>query len=209
MSAQAHSRTRPAAHAVTAGLLAGLSLAPAPAVRAETLFLDLDPAHTQVMFSADHLGLSFTWGWFTQVSGRMVLDTDRPQTVTLDVRVAVASLDTGLPARDRNLLGSAWFDAATHPQMRFTATGFERTGDTEGILTGDLTLRDVTRPVRLEVRFNGRAREPFSLRRERFGFSARGDLKRSAFGMDFGTDLVGDAVTLRIEAEFLRDIDER
>lgn len=191
-----------------AGLLAASLLAATPAA-ADTKFLRFDAGHTHIMFGATHLGLSTTYGEFEAFEGRVVLDTDRPENVVVEVTVDVTSLDSGLPARDENLLGGSWFDAAAHPQMTFTATGFEQTGDTTGILTGDLALRGVTGPVRLDVTFNGTARDPFSSRNIRWGFSARGTLSRSAFGMDFGTDFVGDEVTLMIETELLETPDDR
>ena len=192
-----------------AGLaILALVLATAPAA-ADTKFLSFDPGHTHIMFAATHLGLSTTYGEFETFEGRVVLDTDRPETVVVEVRVDVASLDTGLAARDRNLLGGSWFDAAAHPEMTFSATGFERTGEATGVLTGNLTLLGVTKPVSLDVTFNGSARDPFSSRYIRWGFSARGAISRRAFGMDFGSSFVGDEVRLTIETELLETADDR
>ena len=177
--------------------------------RADTKFLSFDRGHTHIMFAATHLGLSTTYGEFEDFDGRVVLDTNRPNTVVVEVAVQIASLDSGLAARDENLLGRQWFDADTHPVMTFVATGFQRTGETTGILTGDLTLKGVTRPIDLNVTFNGTERDPFSVRKIRWGFSATGSLSRSAFGMDFGSAFVGDEVSLLIETELIETRDER
>ena len=92
--------------------------------------------------------------------------------------------------------------------MTFTSTGLERTGDSTGVLTGDLTLLGVTRPVTLDVVFNGTASDPFSSRKTRWGFSASGAIKRSEFGMDFGLGFVSDDINLMIETELLQSADE-
>ncbi len=176
--------------------------------RSETVFLDFDPGHSHILFSVMHLDLSRTYGEFEAFDGRVVLDVDRPENVIVEVTIDVASLDSGLPARDENLMGGSWFDVEDHPTMTFTSTGLERTGDSTGVLTGDLTLLGVTRPVTLHVKFNGTASDPFSSRKTRWGFSASGAIKRSEFGMDFGLGFVSDDINLMIETELLQSADE-
>lgn len=188
-------------------MVAGMTALPVQ-LRAETLFLTLDPQHTHVMFSVMHLGLARTHGTFDKVEGRAVVDRNRPESAVVEVMIDVASLDSGLDARDANLMGGSWFDAEDHPRMSFTATGFDPSGEAAGLLTGDLTLRGVTRPVMLEVTYNGSAGDPFSSRKTRHGFTATGMIRRSDFGMDFGLDFVGDEITLTIDTEFLQDTEE-
>ncbi|WP_422007277.1 YceI family protein [Pyruvatibacter mobilis] len=188
-------------------MMAGVMVLPLP-LRAETLFLTLDPQHTHVMFSVMHLGLARTHGTFDKVEGRAVVDRNRPESAVVEVNIDIASLDSGLDARDANLMGGSWFDAEDHPRMSFAATGFDPSGEAAGVLTGDLTLRGVTRPVTLEVTYNGSAGDPFSSRKTRHGFTATGVIRRSDFGMDFGLDFVGDEITLTIDTEFLQDTEE-
>lgn len=188
-------------------VLAALLTVSAPA-RAETVFLSFDPGHTHILFNVMHLELSRTYGEFEAFDGRVVLDVNRPENVVVEVTIDVASLDSGLAARDENLMGGSWFDVDDHPTMTFTSTGFEPTGDDTGQLTGDLTLLGVTRPVVLDVAFNGTASDPFSSRKTRWGFSASGAIKRSDFGMDFGLGFVGDDVNLLIETELLQSADD-
>jgi len=176
--------------------------------RAETVFLEFDPGHTHILFNVMHLGLSRTYGEFEGFEGRVVLDVDRPEKVVVEITIDVASLDSGLAARDENLMGGSWFDVDEHPTMTFASTGFEQTGEDAGLLTGDLTLLGVTRPVSLDVAFNGTAGDPFSSRKTRWGFSASGSIKRSDFGMDFGLSFVGDDINLMIETELLQSTDD-
>lgn len=175
---------------------------------ASTKFLTFIKGNTHIKFTADHLGLSRTYGEFIEFDGRVVIDTARPSTTVVEVTVDIASLDSGLAARDEMLLGNLWLDAQTHPTMSFSATSFEQLSDKTGKLTGDLTLRGVTQPLVLDVIFNGTASDPFSANRTRWGFSASGTLNRSDFGMDFGLGLVGDEVDLIIEAELLESRDD-
>ena len=188
-------------------MMASVMTLPLP-LRAETLFLTLDPQHTHVMFSVMHLGLARTHGTFDKVEGRAVVDRNQPQSAVVEVMIDVASLDSGLDARDANLMGGSWFDAEDHPRMNFVATGFDPSGEAAGVLTGDLTLRGVTRSVTLDVTYNGSAGDPFSSRKTRHGFTATGVIRRSDFGMDFGLDFVGDEITLTIDTEFLQDTDD-
>lgn len=189
--------------ALIAAVLVGLSPA-----RSETVQLDFDPGHTHIMFSVMHLGLSRTYGEFEKFEGRAVLDVDRPEGVVVELTIDVASLDSGLKARDDNLMGGSWFDVDDHPTMTFTATGLDVTSETTGKLSGDFTLLGETRPIVLDVAFNGTASDPFSSRTTRWGFSASGAIKRSDFGMDFGLSFVGDDITLVIETELLQRDDE-
>ncbi|MGD1935564.1 MAG: YceI family protein [Candidatus Phaeomarinobacter sp.] len=184
-------------------VVAALVWLSAPA-RSETVFLEFDPGHTHIMFSVMHLGLSRTYGEFEDAEGRVVLDANRPQNAVVELTIDVASLDSGLVARDENLMGGSWFNVDDHPTMTFKATGVDVMSDTAATLTGDLTLLDITRPVSLDVTFNGTASDPFSSRTTRWGFSASGVIKRSDFGMDFGLSFVGDEITLIIETELLK-----
>lgn len=176
--------------------------------RAETVFLEFDKNHSHLMFSVGHLGLSQTFGEFEDFEGRVVLDTDRLGTVVVEVTVDVASLDSGLKARDDNLMGGSWFDVGDFPTMTFVSRSFAQTDENAGTLTGDLTLLGVTRPVMLEVVFRGKAGDPFSAKKTRWGFAATGAIKRSDFGMDFGLDFVSDDIELILETELLQIDDD-
>ena len=170
----------------------------------------LDPAHASLLFSVGHLGFSNYTAGFDTLEGTLQLDPAAPETAQLDVTVNVASLDLPTPPLGfrEELLGPNFFDADRFPQITFRSTGITRTGEATADVTGDLTLHGVTQPVTLQMTFNGNSTagqfEPWA----RIGFSAVGEISRSAFGMGYGVPPEGstigvfDTVTLRIETEW-------
>lgn len=170
----------------------------------------LDASHASLIFRVDHLGFSRYTGRFGTFDATLELDPASPSAARLEARVDAASLGIENPPpgfRDE-LLSAVWLDAIGHPQIVFHSTAVEPTGPTTARVTGDLSFRGATQPVTLDVTFNGGyAGHPMDPN-ARIGFSARGTLARSAFGMTAGipapgsTMGVGDAVELIVEAEF-------
>jgi len=163
----------------------------------------LDPDHTTVLFKVDHLGFSTYIGRFDTVDATLDFDPERPRDARLDVVIETASVDVNLPAFEAELAGPDWFDSARFPQARFVSTAIEVTGEARGRVVGALTLRGVTRPATLDVTFNGGATN-FATGLYTLGFAAEATLSRSAFGIDRLVPAIGDAVTLEIHAEFVR-----
>ncbi|KZY43715.1 hypothetical protein A3731_10860 [Roseovarius sp. HI0049] len=170
----------------------------------------LDPYHSTLVFSVSHLGFSDYVMSFDTFDAALELDPADPGKAALSVSVDPASLDVPRPPEGfmEELMGESWLNAGAHPEISFTSTGIEMTGGEAAMVTGDLTLLGVTKPVTLEVTFNGGyAGHPFDPN-ARIGFSAEGSFNRSDFGMGYGipapgtTMGVGDAVTVRIETEF-------
>jgi polyisoprenoid-binding protein YceI len=173
----------------------------------------LDPSHTSVTFEVRHIGLTNFTAGFDKMSGELNFDPANPAAMTVSAELTVASLDLPAPPAGFHdeLMGPVWFNAAAHPIIRFRSTRVEPTGARTARVTGDLTLRGVTRPIVLEVRYNGGypkgAVDPAA---DRIGFSAQAVVKRSEFGMAIGvpapgSDIgVGDEVKVRIETEFAR-----
>ncbi len=164
----------------------------------------LDPTHARVNWSLSHAGLSQYTARFDDVSGSLDFDPQNPEASRLDIRIDPKSVSTGLPDFDEILANSGnYFDSDRHPEIRFVSTEIKKTTDTTGQVTGDLTLRGVTKPVTLDVTFNG-AGKSFGHPGDTLGFSARGKFLRSDFGMDYLIKLagIGDEITLQIEAEF-------
>jgi polyisoprenoid-binding protein YceI len=166
----------------------------------------IDPAHTSLAFSVRHL-MSRVRGSFSDVSGQIVTDRN-PSRCQVTAAIALASVNTGNPMRDDHLRSPDFFDIGHTPQMTFTSTALRPAGAAEAgwVLTGDLTIRDVTRPVELEVDFLGT--DPAGLQGEtRIGFAARGTISRRDFGITFGLAadgtkiVVGDKVDITIDAE--------
>lgn len=181
------------------GMLAALALfAAAPAALAQETFV-LDPAHTQVAFSIDRFGFNRVLGRFEQVSGAIVLDEANPENSSVTAEVQMASVSAGDAVRDDHLRGERWLNVAAHPVMSFRSTSVRRTGETTAEVTGDLTLMGVTHPLTLNVTLNRIGESP-SNRRRAAGFSATGTLSRSQFGIAIAPQLIGDEVTITIEA---------
>jgi polyisoprenoid-binding protein YceI len=163
----------------------------------------IDPAHTTVGFAVRHL-MSKVHGTFSEVSGQIVTGPD-PSGSTATVVIAVSSVSTGNDMRDNHLRSADFFDAERYPAMTFASRTL-RPADGCWVLSGELTIRDVARPVDLEVDFLGT--DPTGLQGEqRIGFSARAAISRRDFGITFGlaTDgtkiVVGDTVNITLDVQ--------
>lgn len=163
----------------------------------------IDPNHTHVLFLVDHLGFSKMVGLFTDVGGTFSFDPANVKASKLAVTVKTASLQTQFTPRDNDLKGADWFNVTEFPDMKFVGTSYAKKDDKTGTITGNLTLLGVTKPVVLEVTFNKAGVRP-SDKVEAAGFSARGQLKRSDFGMKTFLPYIGDEVDLLIETEGIR-----
>jgi len=170
----------------------------------------LDKTHSTLMFRVNHLGFSEYTAQFTTFDAQLQLDPANPSAATLNVTVDPRSLSLPAPpAGFRNeLLGAQWLNASAQPQWTFRSTRVETTGANTARITGDFSMRGVTRPVTLEATFNGGyAGHPMDPN-ARIGFSAHGTLKRSEFGVTVGipapgtTMGVGDDVEILIETEW-------
>ncbi|MEZ5667488.1 MAG: YceI family protein [Alphaproteobacteria bacterium] len=214
-------RLRGAAAAILLSVAAGPALAQAgdPVAELPAGTYGLDRAHASLIFRVDHLGFSHFTARFTRFDATLDFDPADPTAMQVSATVDAASIETDYPdpaSYDFNadLRGAPWLDAAQHPQMTFVSTAVVPTGALSADVTGDLTLRGVTRPVTLAVTFNGGyAGHPLDPSGSRIGFSARGTLMRADFGMGFGipepgtTMGVGNAVEVIVEAEFTRPKD--
>ncbi len=163
----------------------------------------IDPAHTEVGFVARHLMVSKVRGTFGEVSGTVEVREPVAES-SVAASVAMASVDTGSADRDAHLRSADFFDVETHPTMTFASTGF--TGEE---LTGDLTIRGVSRPVTFDVEFGGIATDPWG--NTKAGFEATTTLNRKDFGLEWnvalesGGVLVGDKVTVTLDVQLLRE----
>ncbi len=175
-----------------------LALATLPA-RAETF--DLDSTHTSIMYSLNHLGFSTSRGIFREAQGRLVLDETSPEAGRLEVVVKTASVDAFDVGRSNSVKGDKFLDVEHFPEMRFVSTKIERTGSTTAKVTGDLSLHGITRPVTLDVVLVKKGKHPIT-GAQRGGFSATGLVKRSDFQILGFLPMVGDDVTITIDAEF-------
>lgn len=173
------------------------SVIPLPAGR-----YPLDTAHVTVGFAIGHLGVSNVRGRFADVDAELVVGETLAET-SVTATVGMASLDTGNEHRDAHVLTADFLDPERRPQLSFRSTAISGTGS-DWTLDGDLTIGDVTRPVRFDVVFGGTA--PFYDGTTHAGFAARGAISRKDFGFDFGEAdaLLGDQVSVELDLEFLQ-----
>ncbi|MFQ6550083.1 YceI family protein [Aestuariibius sp. 2305UL40-4] len=172
----------------------------------------LDPTHTSVVWKVSHFGLSNYTGRFETISGLLELDAESPAESVVTVTVDPASISTGFPFPeqedfDGKLAGPEWFASGEHPEITFTTTGIEVTGDNTGTMTGDLTMMGTTLPVTFEVTMNAAMEaHPMISDRAALGFSAVGTVDRTEFGLENLSPAIGQEVEILIEAEFLQAV---
>ena len=162
----------------------------------------IDPAHTDILFSAKHMMITSVRGKFERVEGELELDEDAPLASSGEIRIAAASLTTGVERRDAHLRSADFFDADTHEWIVARATGIERKG--RGYLVhSDVTIRGITRPVTFEGEFLGVVTNLEGGRHA--GFHLRGKVNRKEWGLDWnvaleaGGWLVGDEIRLEVD----------
>lgn len=167
----------------------------------------LDPVHTRVLFAVSHAGFSQALGTVSGSTGALLFDPDDWRSARLEVNVPLARLDLGDADWNEAVRAGNLLDTGNHPQARFVSTSVEPRDERHATVCGDLTLRDVTRPLCLEVTFNQLRRHPMPPFRRTAGFSATATVRRSDYGIDAWRSMIGDEVELRIEAEAVRDRD--
>jgi polyisoprenoid-binding protein YceI len=169
--------------------------------------LNVDPAHTLIGFVAKHLGVTSVRGHFSKFDGWVEGDSDDLASATGEVTIDVHSISTNVDQRDAHLKSADFFEAETYPTITYRFKGVEKTGEDTYRVNGDLTVKNVTRTVPLEVTYGGEAPDPMGGKR-RVGISATGQLNRKDFGLNWdglaGTiPLVGNTIKLEIEAELV------
>ena len=193
-------------------LIAALALAaPAPTLaqspathdpaKVEAGTYDVDPNHTQVMFSVSHMGFSTYTGTFSGASGELALDPGNAGASALKVKVPVASVMTTSGKLDEELKSAQWLDAGQYPDMAFVSTKVTPAGKTKAKVVGELTIHGVTKPATLEVSFVGAGANPLD-KKYTVGFEAIGEIKRSDYGVKTYVPLIGDTLHLRIAGAF-------
>lgn len=183
------------------GIAQQVASASPAAVKAGTY--KVEPYHTQVLFSLSHFGFTDFEGFFSGASGTLQLDPAHPAATKLTVTVPTSAVTTTVGKLDDELKGEQWFDAARFPTATFTSTKVTPTGPGRASVTGDLTLHGVTHPVTLQARLMGSGVNPLD-KSETVGFEATGTIKRTDYGVKQYAPLVGDTVTLTINAAFVR-----
>src|SRR6266700_1110738 len=166
----------------------------------------LDPFHTQVEFSAKHLGMMTVRGHFAEVTASGDIHPEQPERSTMEATINTASIRTHNEQRDKDLLSSNFLEADKYPTITFKSTGIEPAGPDRYTLTGDLTIKGNTRPVTLNVVRYGEFNDPNM--GHRIGYAAEGEINRKDFGMRFdmmldGKFIVSNEIQINVEGELL------
>ncbi len=163
----------------------------------------LDAQHWSITFDIEHLKFSRFIMRFDRAQAELAWAPEGLAASTVEASIDAASVDTNVPILNKMVTGPQMLDAGAYPKLRFVGKRFVKTTDATGTLEGELTIRGVTRPVRLDVTFNGYGRDPLT-KVDKLGFSADGRFSRAQFGLATWYPAVGDDVHVHIEAEFDR-----
>ena len=167
----------------------------------------LDPYHTQVEFSAKHLGMMTVRGYFDEVSTSADIDPDHPETATVEATISTASIRTNNGIRDNDLRSSNFLEVDKFPVITFKSTSIEPSGPDRYTLTGDLTIKDNTHPVTLQVVKYGEFNDP-GMMGHRIAYGATSQINRKDFGLSLnmildGRLVVSEDIQIMIEGELV------
>ena len=165
---------------------------------------NIDPAHTDVGFAVKHLMISTVRGRFAEVNGTIRLDGGDLTRATVEAEIATASIDTRQEQRDTHLRSADFFEVEAYPTITFRSTRVEQIKDNRYRITGDLTIRDVTREVVLEGTDEGRGKDPWG--GERLAFSATTTIDRRDFGLTWNQALETGGVLVSTEIKITIDV---
>lgn len=158
----------------------------------------VDASHTSIVFAISHLGYSYTYGRFNQVSGQFQFDANNPTTGQFTINIDPASIDTNDAKRDEHLRGADFFNVRQFPKMQFRSTQVQQGGDALE-LTGDFTMHGVTKRITIPLKVLGQGAGPYG--KQRVGFLSQFSVKRSDFGMNGMQGPIGDEVSVLISFE--------
>lgn len=181
-----------------------------PALAALTGEYTVDPSHSSVGFTVRHAMVTNVRGSFTDLDGTLELDGANPAASEAALTVRMTSVDTGAEDRDNHLRSADFFDAEKFPEMTFRSTRAEQLGGEDYRITGDLTIKGVTRPLSIDLEFNGSATDPFG--NERVGFEGSTTIQRSDWGLTWnaaleaGGVLVSDKVKLNFDISAIKKV---
>jgi polyisoprenoid-binding protein YceI len=166
----------------------------------------LDPYHTQVEFSAKHLGMMTVRGYFDELSATADIDPDHPETASVEVTISTASIRTNNGIRDNDIRSSSFLDVEKYPEIKFKSTSVEPAGPDHYKLTGDVTIKETTRPLVLDVTRYGEFNDPGMGHRIAYGATSK--INRKDYGLSFsmmldGRMVVSEEIQITIEGELV------
>ncbi|MFK8985338.1 YceI family protein [Acinetobacter seifertii] len=160
----------------------------------------IDPTHTATVFSWNHFGFSTPSANFSDIQGVIKVDNAKPANSSVDVTIPLSSVNTNVPALDKEFQQEAWFNAAKYPNITFKSTKVETKDKKHFKITGDLTVKGVTKPVVLDAVLNKQGEHPMA-KVPAIGFNATTSFNRSEFGLGSYVPNVGDKITVNITTE--------
>jgi polyisoprenoid-binding protein YceI len=169
---------------------------------------NLDPAHSEITFKVKHMMIANVTGSFQKYDTKVQTNGDDFASASISFTADTATIDTASTDRDNHLKSPDFFDAAKYPQIKFASTNLEKKGDEEFVLHGNLTIKDVTKPVKLDVEFGGIGKDPWG--NEKAGFTLSGKIKRTDFGLNWnaaleaGGVLVSEEVKIQAELQLVK-----
>ncbi len=168
----------------------------------------IDNAHSQIQFTVRHMMISRVRGWFEKFSGEFEIDENKPAESRIDVRIEAASINTREPQRDGHLRSPDFLDAEKFPYLTFASKRVEVLDNTRAKLYGDLTIRDVTHEVVMDVEYTGQAKSPWGT--TSLGFNGHTVINRKDWdltwnkALETGGVLVGEEISIDIELELVQ-----
>ena len=168
----------------------------------------IDPMHSEVQFKVKHLVISTVSGFFKSFEGTLETENDDFENANIYFALNIDSIDTNQSQRDEHLKSPEFFDAGQFPQITFKSTSFKKTDDDEFKLTGDLTVKGITKTVSLDAEFGGSTDDFYG--NTKAGFEVSGKINRKDFGLTWegvteaGSVVVGDDIKLLINVQFAK-----
>ncbi|MFF3291437.1 YceI family protein [Streptomyces sp. NPDC003023] len=175
-----------------------------PALAALTGEYTIDPAHSSIGFTVRHAMVTNVRGSFGEHEGTLQLDGSDPSRSSASIAVDIASVDTGIADRDGHLRSGDFFDVENFPKMTFRSTSAEQLGGDKYRITGDLTIKDVTRPLAIDLEFQGSATDVYG--NERVGFEGGTEILRSDWGLTWNAALEAGGVMVSDKVKLTFDI---
>ncbi|MFG3284256.1 YceI family protein [Streptomyces sp. NPDC048111] len=175
-----------------------------PALAALSGTYTIDPAHSSIGFTVRHAMVTNVRGSFAEHEGTLTLDGADPAASSASIDVKIASVDTGIADRDAHLRSADFFDAEQFPLMTFRSTGARALGGDTYRITGDLTIKGVTRPLSIDLEFNGTATDPYG--NQRVGFEGGAEILRSEWGLTWNAALETGGVMVSDKVKLTFDI---
>ncbi|MEX2518240.1 MAG: YceI family protein [Paracoccaceae bacterium] len=182
--------------ALTAFALASLVAAPLAAAP-----WTIDKSHTSVTFSIDHLGFSLVSGQFREFEAQVDFDPENMEAATVTFTIAAASVDTNWDPRDKHIRSADFLDAEAHPEISFVSKSAAMTGPDTAEVTGDVTIKGVTREEVFTATVRQIGPSPFNPDSTIAGFIVEGELDRTDYGVDYGAPAIGATIPIRVNIE--------